>query len=298
MSLYVFHQNIVFAFLSLFCVFCFPSDPPMSSKEKDDAIDRRELDFFNSGSEEQNADFRSQCCPKDSRGEDAPWEKRYENLWVEVEKKEAKSTFKTVAGELKEKFGKLYKSRQEAENIREEATPEPTSAEEHSSDEEEGGEVIVRPAARARSTVLLTIPEQRESGQEDSAAESPDDSVYEERTHMSHDHHDPELLRSVPPQLNDVHKESVKSIHDIKTLFDGNGIPLQSFLKDETEQDVGPVFIDRPGDLNETDMSNVGLREELEGFPLSQLSLQSRWSDAFEELEEDRKRFKLEVWML
>ncbi|XP_013863484.1 ankyrin repeat domain-containing protein 26 isoform X2 [Austrofundulus limnaeus] len=268
-------------------------------KEEDHVVDRHKLDLFHSGSEEKNADFRSQCCPEDTRGEDAPWEKRYEKLWVEVEKKEIKSTFKNVAGELKEKFGELYKSRQETENTIEEATPALTSAEEDSSDEEEGGEVIVQPAARARSTVLLTIPEQSESGQEDSAAESPDDSVCEERTHMSSDHHDPEplnsdVLRSVPPQLNEAHKERVKSIHDTKTLFHGNGTPMDSFLKDETEPDVGPVFIDRPGDQNETDMSNVGLREELEGFPLSQLSLQSRRSDVFEELEENRKRFKLE----
>lgn len=297
----MFHQNIVFAFLSFFVFFS--PDPLMSSKEKDDAVDRLELDLFNSGSEEKNVDFRSQCCPEDTHGKDAPWEKHYEKLWVEVEKKELKSTFKNVAGELKEKFGELYKSRQEEENARGEAAPATTSAEEDSSDEEEGGEVIVRPAARARRTVLLPIPEQTESGQEDSVAESPDDSVCKERTHMSSDHHDPELLssdvlRSVRPQLNEAHKEIVKSIHDTKTLFDGNAIPMDSFLKYETDQDVGPVFIDRPSDLNETDMSNVGLREELGGFHLSQLSLQSRRSDVFEELEEDRKRFKLEVWML
>ncbi|MEQ2161588.1 hypothetical protein GOODEAATRI_010988 [Goodea atripinnis] len=113
-------------------------------------------------------------------GRDTPWEQRYEKLWVEVEKKEVKSTFKSVAGELKERFGELFKSRRPAENPTEDATPTSSSADEDSSDEEEG-EVIVRPAARARSTVLLTIPEQRESGQEESVAESPDNSLCEER---------------------------------------------------------------------------------------------------------------------
>lgn len=94
-----------------------------------------------------------------------PWEKRYEKLWVEVEKRQVKSNYKNVACELKEKFGELQDGERD----------EP---EDDTSDEEEG-EVIVRPTARARSTVLRTIPEQRESGLEDS--ESPDRSAWEDR---------------------------------------------------------------------------------------------------------------------
>lgn len=95
--------------------------------------------------------------------EAAPWEKRYEKLWVEVEKRHVKSNYKNVACELKEKFGELLRSAPPAEE-EEQEQDEPG---EDSSDEEEG-EVIVRPTARARSSILLTIPEQMESGLEDS----------------------------------------------------------------------------------------------------------------------------------
>lgn len=104
--------------------------------------------------------------------EAVPWEKRYEKLWVEVEKRQVKSNYKNVACELKEKFGELLQPVAPAAEDEEWGEPE-----EDSSDEEEG-EVIVRPTARARSTVLLTIPEQRESGLEDS--ESPDRSTWED----------------------------------------------------------------------------------------------------------------------
>lgn len=104
--------------------------------------------------------------------EAVPWEKRYEKLWVEVEKRQVKSNYKNVACELKEKFGELLTPVASAGEDEERDEPE-----EDSSDEEEG-EVIVRPTARARSTVLLAIPEQRESGLEDS--ESLDRSTWED----------------------------------------------------------------------------------------------------------------------
>ncbi|XP_005728276.1 ankyrin repeat domain-containing protein 26 isoform X4 [Pundamilia nyererei] len=145
-------------------------------KEKDDAVDRSELELNKSDNRKKDNEFRDQCSAGESGG--VPWEKRYEKLWVEVEKREVKSTFKSVAGELKEKFGELFKSRHD---IREEqATAGSASAEEDSSDEEDG-EVIERPTARARSTPLITIAEQRESGPEDSAAESNVNSLCEDR---------------------------------------------------------------------------------------------------------------------
>lgn len=148
----------------------------MPSKEKDDAVDRSELELNKSDNRKKDNEFRDQCSAGESGG--VPWEKRYEKLWVEVEKREVKSTFKSVAGELKEKFGELFKSRHD---IREEqATAGSASAEEDSSDEEDG-EVIERPTARARSTPLITIAEQRESGPEDSAAESNVNSLCEDR---------------------------------------------------------------------------------------------------------------------
>ncbi|CAI5665409.1 unnamed protein product [Oreochromis niloticus] len=145
-------------------------------KEKDDAVDRSELDLNKSDNGKKDNEFRDLCSPGESGG--VPWEKRYEKLWVEVEKREVKSTFKSVAGELKEKFGELFKSRHDI--TEEQVTAGSASAEEDSSDEEDG-EVIERPTARAKSTALLTIPEQRESGPEDSAAESNANSLCEDR---------------------------------------------------------------------------------------------------------------------
>lgn len=177
-----FKSKLVLLHLCPVCCSC----PSMPSKENHDAVDSCELDLTGPdpsgpvapGSRKQDGDFRDQLSD-DGRG-DVPWEKRYEKLWVEVEKKEVKSNFRNVAGELKERFGELLKARQRAEEA--ETAAQSTSAEEESSDEdeEEEGELILRPTARARSTVLLTIPEQRESGLDDS--ESTDRSERDDRT--------------------------------------------------------------------------------------------------------------------
>lgn len=158
----------------------------MPSKEGHETEDSCEVDpnsqspssLMNSDRPEVN-DFSDQPSVEETVRDsgDVPWEKRYEKLWVEVEKRDVKSTFKNVAGELKERFGELLKSRCSAEE--EQTTAEQNSAEESSSEDEEG-EVIVRPTARARRTVLLPIPEQRESGQEESVTESPENSLCED----------------------------------------------------------------------------------------------------------------------
>ncbi|KAM8891549.1 ankyrin repeat domain-containing protein 26 isoform 7-T11 [Spinachia spinachia] len=158
-------------------------------KEIDDAIDGQ-LDLNDPcrsgpgtcGGREMDAHFRAQRSPEERNkaGDIVPWENRYEKLWVEVEKRDVKSTFKNVAGELKEKFGELLKSRSSSGDVAEEERAESTSAAEESSGDEDDGEVIVRPMARARSTVLLPIPEQRESGPEDPATESTGDSLCED----------------------------------------------------------------------------------------------------------------------
>ncbi|XP_054865214.1 titin homolog isoform X3 [Amphiprion ocellaris] len=283
-------------------------------QEKDDVVGRCESDLNKSvrvGSDngEQDEEFRDQCSPEE-RGnvsDDAPWEKRYEKIWVEVEKREVKSTFKNVAGELKEKFGELFKSRHPAENITEEET---TSAEEESSDEEEG-EIIVRPMARARSTVLLTIPEQRESGLEDSAAESTDNSVCEDRMQHceqpasdSSIHQEPDLLTDDPlefpsPQLTTVQRENTDNKkHTSKTFTDGHTIPMyagdhNSVLKNETKQHIDPALKDTTADLSEAE-------DDLEELKVSQPPSLRRCSASVpgvsdEELEEDMERFKLEA---
>lgn len=118
---------------------------------------------------------------QDENTDEIPWEERYEKIWVENEKKETKSQYKNVAAELKEKFGELehkelgdlleqeWKETQQ-DNEKEEEEVEKEADEDDSSEEE--GEPIVRPTARARSAILLPIPEQRESGLEDSQSES------------------------------------------------------------------------------------------------------------------------------
>lgn len=318
-----------------FCLFCVFPCPPMPSKESDDAVDTCELDLNNpcysghvgSDSEEKDNDFRDQRSPEESgeAGDNVPWEKRYEKLWVEVEKREVKSTFKNVAGELKEKFGELLQSRCPAEDVTEEqAMAEFTSAEEESSDDEEG-EIIVRPAARARSTVLLTIPEQRESGLEDSITESTDKSVCEDRMQIcegpaseSSVCREPDLLtdeecRSPSPQLSTAQRDS--SIDHVTTAFaDDHTIPVSdvdhsTFLRDESK--LGPfqkphldlTWKDNTANLDEAEKNDTSSEEDPEEFTKSRPPSLSRRSASIpgvsdEELEEDMERFKLEVGML
>ncbi|XP_075326448.1 ankyrin repeat domain-containing protein 26 isoform X1 [Odontesthes bonariensis] len=273
--------------------------------EKDDAVDRCEVALNNSGHTED--DFKDQCCPevRVGSGDDPPWENRYEKLWVEVEKKEVKSTFKSVAGELKEMFGELFKSTHTAEDTTEGAASASTSGAEESSDEEEG-EVIVRPTTRARSTVLLTIPEQRESGLEDSAAESPDNSLCEQRMQdreqpcsdssicQAADLLTDDVQGSASPPLTTA-KESIDNInHSTKTLGDDNA--CANDLKDETKRHVDPIVECTTVNLNEAERNTTRPEANLEELAMSQPPSQSghpRVSD--EQLEEDVERFKMEV---
>ncbi|XP_069048664.1 ankyrin repeat domain-containing protein 26 isoform X9 [Lepisosteus oculatus] len=109
------------------------------------------------------------CSAEDSS--EVPWEARYEQIWVETEKREVKSHYKNVAAELKEKFGEIA-LKQSGESTHtasksgdDKAEPKDIS-EEESSDEE-----IVHFVPKAQSAVLQPIPEQRESGLDDSVTE-------------------------------------------------------------------------------------------------------------------------------
>ena len=169
----------------------------MPSKERDVALDVSELDLsnpyhlspvgFRAGEEEEEEDEEERRDQKEETNEGVPWEKRYEKIWVEVEKREVKTCYRNVTAELKEKFGELVESEAGKtswedcpEDLDEQVEAAGGSAESSSSDEDEG-EPVLRPTARARSTVLLTIPEQRESGLEDSQTESADNSLREDR---------------------------------------------------------------------------------------------------------------------
>lgn len=302
----------------------------MPSKEKDDADDTCELDLNNPRSSghvgsdigEEHSDFRDQPSPEEQgeAGDKIPWEKRYEKLWVEVEKREVKSTFRNVAGELKEKFGELLKSQCPAEDVTEQehAMAESTSAEESSGEEEEG-EVIVRPMARARSTVLLTIPEQRESGLEDSATESTDKSVCEDRMEIfespaseSSMCREPDLLtdeecRTPSPQLTTGQRDG-SIVHVSTALTHDYTIPVSdvgTFLKEEAKP--GPhlhhICKVNTANLDEAHKNHASSEGDPEESIMSHPPSLSRRSASLpgvsdEELEEDMERFKLEVGML
>lgn len=134
--------------------------------------------------EEKEEEKEKQEDIENTSSHEITWEQRYEKIWVEIEKKETKSQYKNVAAELKERFGELEQNLQsetpkdkEAKEekrgsnkyiMKDKEVPEGASEENSSEDEEE---LIVRPTAQARSVRLLTIPEQRESGQEESCSE-------------------------------------------------------------------------------------------------------------------------------
>lgn len=253
-------------------------------------------------------------------GDDARWEKRYEKLWVEVEKREVKSTFKNVAGELKEKFGEMFKSRHPAEYATEEkqGTAE-YAAEEDSSDEEEG-EMIERPIARARSTVLLTIPEQRESGPEESVIGSSDNSSCEDQIEAgepsvtkSNSQHEPVSLsdgaqeESSFPLLQDAsakretNKERVASHTPTFSDVDPN-----SFLKDGAKPGLfyeQHVDLIRKHKTTDTNLNSLCLKEASGESSKSHPRSVSRHSASVpglstDELDEDMNRFKVQVGML
>lgn len=302
----------------------------MASKEKDDSVDSCELDINNpcpsghvgSESEEKDTDIRDERSTEEGEvGVDIPWEKRYEKLWVEVEKREVKSNFRNVAGELKEKFGELLESRCPIKDIteKEQAMADSSSAEE-SSDEE--GEVIVRPTARARSTVLLTIPEQRESGLDDSVTESTDKSMSEDRIKgcerpaseismcQESDLLTEEGCRCPSPQRTTAQRHG--SIGHVTTVFtnDRTTPPVPDTLQDEVKlapfkkPHLDLIWKHNTANLDEAEKNHANSEEgDPEEFTkLHSPSLIRRLASvpgvSDKELKEDMERFKLEVGML
>ncbi|TKS73718.1 Ankyrin repeat domain-containing protein 7 [Collichthys lucidus] len=275
-------------------------------QEKDDAVDTCEVDLNNpcpsdhvgSDSSEKDNDFRDQHSPEES-GEagDVPWEKRYEKLWRSLEN--------CLNRDVLQKTSQRKKW----------PVAESSSAEE-SSDEDEG-EVIVRPMARARSSVLVTIPEQRESGLEDSVTESTDKSGCDDRMQVcerpaseSSMCQEPDLLtdeecRSPSPQLTAAQGDG--SMNHVTTASADDHIPVSdvdTFLKHEAETGpvqkphLEPIREDNTANL-EPERINASLKEDPEEFNLSHppslRCLASVPGVSDEELEEDMERFKAEV---
>lgn len=231
-----------------------------------------------------------------------------------MEKREVKSNFRNVAGELKEKFGELLKSRSPLKDSteKEEATTE--SSAEDSSDEEEG-EVIVRPTARARSTVLLTIPEQRESGPEDSVTESTDKSEHQDKVAVcehpvteSSNCQGPNLLTGdefwspLPERASSIDHASQASPYD-RTMHDV-GTFLEEKAKHGPFKKSHPDFIRRNITTNPEKTENyANSKEDPNEHTKSQPPSLNRCSAAVpgvsdEELEEGMEKLKLEVGML
>lgn len=170
---------------------------------------------------------------------DIPWEERYEKIWVEKEKKETKSHYKNVTAELKERFGELeHKEPADVledgedgkQDVGDEEVDVPEEKEADSSEEED--EPIVRPTARARSAVLLPIPEQRESGMEDSQSEEPPEII--QRT-VSVEISDADLFKDQhhPPIIQDNKVDSSED-EDDGDLSAGSGTKANA----KTESDI------------------------------------------------------------
>lgn len=237
-----------------------------------------------------------------------------------MEKREVKSNFRNVAGELKEKFGELLKSRSPSKDSTEKEEAMTESSAEDSSDEEEG-EVIVRPTARARSTVLLTIPEQRESGPEDSVTESTDKSEHEDKVAVcepsvtkSSNRQGPNLLtddefRSPSAQFTAAQRGS--SIDHASQAFpnDRTMHGVGTFLEEKAK--LGPFKKSRPdfiwknnaANQDKAEENSANSEEDPEEYTKSRPPSRNRCSAAVpgvsdEELEQGMEKFKLEVGML
>ncbi|XP_061780870.1 ankyrin repeat domain-containing protein 26 isoform X2 [Nerophis lumbriciformis] len=129
-------------------------------QEKDDVFescDPHTTAYMASDGGDNSSDVRDQKSAEAKPNDAALLETQYENLWEEMEKREVKPTFGRAAESLNETKANLA---------------------EESSDEEDG-KVILRPNARARRLVRLSVPKHEESGSEDS--EAADNSLSEEK---------------------------------------------------------------------------------------------------------------------
>ncbi|KAK1789752.1 hypothetical protein P4O66_015654 [Electrophorus voltai] len=201
----------------------------------------------------------------------------YEKIWVESEKKEAKSQYKNVAAELKERFGEIEQKKHseseskeakkaEEENVKKEMErgnecPEVASEEDSSADEddsiEDKGEPIMRPTIWARNAGMLYIPEQRESGLEESHTEEPGRA--------------PIHTSTVEGSQDVVAKTDVmKGEHKTTALWDTGGSSKQT----EVQQGKGKKADTSPGKANPQQDSGSHQRDG--GFERSD-SLSPRW---------------------
>ncbi|KAK3526644.1 hypothetical protein QTP70_030857 [Hemibagrus guttatus] len=181
------------------------------------------------------------------------WEQRYEKIWVEIEKKETKSQYKNVAAELKERFGEMVQKEQgknketdeenegENEDIMKDSVIPQVASEENSSEEEE--ELIVRPTTLAKSIRLLPIPEQRESGQEESYCDDPP--IKDFAKHKDIQQHCPETLNETAQETESssyqrpgYSADSFSIISENKEAHTGN-LKTPFAMNQESSQEAG-----------------------------------------------------------
>ncbi|XP_016101014.1 ankyrin repeat domain-containing protein 26-like isoform X3 [Sinocyclocheilus grahami] len=191
---------------------------------------------------------------QEEKADEIPWEERYEKIWVENNKKETKSQYRNVAAELKERFGELEHkeplsdlSEQEWKEDEQGDEEEKKELEKEADDEdssEEEGESIVRPIARARSAILLPIPEQRESSLEDSQSESVHRTVSVEVSdaELPSDQHNPQII---PEALTDEAQEPENRTNNTEEPESGSKdkCPLESASEKEPEELHRPTLL-------------------------------------------------------
>ncbi|XP_052400014.1 coiled-coil domain-containing protein 144A isoform X8 [Carassius gibelio] len=198
----------------------------------------------------------------EEKSDEIPWEERYEKIWVEKDKKETKSQYKNVAAELKERFSELEHkeplsdlSEQEWKEDEQGDEEEKKEVEKEADDEdssEEEGESIVRLTTRARSAILLPIPEQRESGLEDSQSESVHRTVSVEVSdaELPSDQHDPQIIPEALPEETQEPENRTNGSKDKCPLESASNIEPEELHKPsllvENELQVSPKVLDVP----------------------------------------------------
>ncbi|XP_068073575.2 ankyrin repeat domain-containing protein 26 isoform X15 [Danio rerio] len=206
------------------------SDASDHEDQAKEAFQASSVDINSPSNHETLERFQSNPPTEEESTDEMPWEERYEKIWVENEKKETKSQYKNVAAELKERFGELEHKEEPDLSEQEEPKEVEIKADEEDSSEDEG-DPIVRPIARARSAMLLPIPEQRESGLEDSLSESVHHTVSIEASDAEPPS-DPHHSQSIPDAL----KKSENRADDDENEADRE--PESASNIDEDPQDV------------------------------------------------------------
>ncbi|XP_052400016.1 ankyrin repeat domain-containing protein 26 isoform X10 [Carassius gibelio] len=236
-----------------------------------DAVHRQEpkaedVESEDSSYASEDADQERPSSPREDepeeKSDEIPWEERYEKIWVEKDKKETKSQYKNVAAELKERFSELEHkeplsdlSEQEWKEDEQGDEEEKKEVEKEADDEdssEEEGESIVRLTTRARSAILLPIPEQRESGLEDSQSESVHRTVSVEVSdaELPSDQHDPQIIPEALPEETQEPENRTNGSKDKCPLESASNIEPEELHKPsllvENELQVSPKVLDVP----------------------------------------------------